>query len=147
MGIIILRDQYTFENDVGSEVEFLENDTAKYKLDVNISILYPSDSVEYNTRFKSSITQIYTISLSFYSDKEVALAQYVNATMEINGDNISSGLLSDYLNGKTVEVDLPMASNNTATFTLRCTMPSTVGNEAQNLSADFTMGITSTPKT
>jgi hypothetical protein len=142
LGAVVISDQNKFEN----EVKFSDTGTTSEALGVNLGTLYPSKSVEYSATFSSDVTQVYTVTLAFYADSEVVLANYVNATMEINGDEVSSGVLNEYLEGKIVEVDLPMTSDNNATFTLRCTMPTEVGDEAQNLSADFTMEITASPK-
>jgi hypothetical protein len=142
LGILIITDQNKFKN----EVEFSENGTTTDSLNINITDLYPTKSAEYSATFKSLYQKTYVVTLAFYSDENIELAQYLDTTMEINGKDVSSGLLSDYLNGKTIEVDLPLTENNSATFTLRCTMPSTVGDEAQSLSADFTMEITANPK-
>jgi hypothetical protein len=144
LGIIVLYEQNTFE-----EVEFKENGTTSDKLNVSIIVLYPEKSADYSAAFKSTVTQEYSISISFYPDNDdsVELAKYLNATMEINGEEIAGSTpLSDYLAGKNVVyTTLPMTSDHTAIFTLHCTMPESVGNEAQNLTADFTMEITATP--
>ncbi len=142
IGIVVLQDQKSFER----EIELSQSGVTQEKLNISLEGLYPSKSVEYSIKFGSEATNKYDVTISFNADKNIELAQYLEVNVELNGEKVSIGNLTEYLKGKTVLLNLEMNGKQAAELVLRYTMPSEVENEAQNLSADFSVEIEAKPE-
>ena len=142
IGIVVLNDQSGFEKDI----TLSENGTTKEELSVNLEGLYPGQSAEYTVHFGGKSADMYDLELSFTAGESTELAQYILLEIELNGESISSRNLNEYLGGETAELPLRIDAGGEATLVLRYSMPSEVGNEAQRLTADFTVDFTAVPR-
>lgn len=142
IGIVVLNSQSSFSK----EIELTQDGATQENLSINIEGVYPTKSVEYSVKFGSKATKSYDVELSFEQSGETDMAQYLELSIVLNGDTVESGNLQEYLSGKVVALDLAMQKSEPAVLILRYTMPSEVGNEAQNLSVDFIVNITANPE-
>ena len=142
IGSVVLNKQDGFEKDI----TLSEDGVTQEEMSINLEGIYPGKSVEYTIHFGGNAASIYDLELTFTPSENVALAQYMDVELDVNGETVSSGLLSEYLGGEAVALDLEIGEGGESTFVLRYTRPETVGNEAMNLTADFTINITATSK-
>ncbi len=139
IGSVVLNRQNSFQKDIT-----LSGDSAtQEEMKVDLSGIAPGDSVEYTVNFNGDSAQGYDLNLVFRKGSDVALAKYLDLELELNGTNIQEKSLEEYMDGEPVKLELE-GSENTLVF--RYEMPESVGNEAQEKVADFTVEIVANPK-
>ena len=140
IGIVVLNDQ----DDFGKEIELMQDGVTKENFDIGIEGLYPTKSVEYTIKFGSKTAKSYDVVLCFVSDGQTELARFLNVDIMLNGETVETGILQEYIDQKEVLLDLSVWNDRPAEVILRYTMAAEVGNEAQNLVADFKVVIEAT---
>ncbi len=104
--------------------------------------LVPGESCDYTLRFTGDAEK-YVVTLDFSElGENQTLKNYVYVSLDSDGENLYSGLLSDVLAGEelTVSVDFTDKTSKDVKVTYR--IPSETGNEVQNATADFELSIT-----
>lgn len=137
VGAIVLARQDNYDKDI----TLSEDGTVQEEMEFSLEGMYPGKSAEYSVHF-GGVAGDFELSLSFRADGDTGLAQYVDAVLELNGEKVAEGRLSELLGGEAVSLSL---SGDESVLVIRYTMPLEVGNEAQELVADFAVEIEATP--
>ncbi len=140
IGAVVLKTQSDYDKDI----TLTQDGAAAEEMEFSLEGMYPGQSAEYSIRFGGNVAKLFNLTLSFRSDGETALAGFVDAELELDGKRVKQGSLDDLLDGDAVELPLS-ARNGQSVLVVRYVMPATVGDEAQELTADFVVEIEVTP--
>lgn len=140
VGIVLGVQIQNNHNEFEKSITLTESGETKETLEINISGLYPGKRAEYTIRLGGNGS--FAVSLKFNSGNDVALAQYLNMEIELDGKLLDDGTLSEFLDGEALVFDCETNSKNPAKLVIRYTMPLDVGNEAQKTVADFKIDLT-----
>ena len=133
----------------------LSNDNGTIKLDItangvkNVEFeglgLIPGEERVYNVALRSDIPGDYALNLVFVENGEAPnpLKNYVYARMQVGEKVLCDTLLSELFEGDVVKIYSYLAKTEGCDLVITYYMPSEIGNEAENATADFVIAISS----
>lgn len=128
-------------NILNDRVNIKVDDT--YFNDFNISLdnFYPGKSKKEEIYITSKVSDSYTLELSFSCDKSSQLNEYINVNVLFNEDNVSFGLLSNYILNGTLEYKCDIYSNKKSLLLIEYSLLFDATNSIMNTSTDFLMNL------
>ena len=102
--------------------------------------MYPGKEAEYSIHIDKEAVSDFLFSLTFEASGNTDLAPYVDVALEVDGAVVSEGRLSELLLEEALGFTL-FGGKEASVLTICYTMPMEVGNEAQELTADFVLKI------
>ena len=118
----------------------LNDDGVEQELEMSANGLIPGDSREYTLNLKGQSTGDYSLNFAFVVLNDGALKDFVKVTLQC-GDKSDTYNLSDLLGGQVATLKIKTIAKQTTVVKVIYSIPSEVGNEAQNATVDFTVNL------
>ena len=118
----------------------LNDDGVEQELEMSANGLIPGDSREYTLNLKGQSTGDYLLNFEFVELNDGALKNFVKVTLQC-GDKSDTYNLSDLLGGQVATLKIKTIAKQTTVVKVIYSIPSEVGNEAQNATVDFTVNL------
>ena len=122
------------------DVTLSDTDVTQETLETSANGLIPGDSREYTLNFKGQSSGNYTLKFQFVELNDGALKDSVKVTF-VYGDKSDEYDLAYLLKGNIVTLNIKVLPKQATTLKLIYSIPLTVGNEAQNATADFVINL------
>lgn len=103
--------------------------------------LTPGAKKEYHVNLICEATGVYFIHLDYQETHDGGLKEFVKVEIELGGELIYEGGLSELLDGLVIETEGELVADDPIVATFRYEMPLEIGNEAQGTSSDFDIHI------
>jgi len=130
--------QENFERNVTLESEGVTEETFEFSaLD-----LKPGDVIEYKINLNNATEDLYEVSLVFTEEKDGGLKEYVDVELQCGNRKVSKKLKALFEDSNPVKFDCKVGSGEIPVVYVRYIMQESVGNEAQDATADFKIVLT-----
>lgn len=123
-------------------ITLTENGIVNTELKTDFGTLLPGQSSEYTLNFNCKDKGTYRFSFAYTAKEKSPLASYVTVEVKSGEESKASGNLGDLLSGETLLATYTFTETATGSLTVRYTMDSDVGDEAQGASLDFDLRLT-----
>ncbi len=120
------------------------NEETKTEMEVNLSGICPGDSTSYGIHLEARESDLFDVTMNFKKTGQDSLARFIDVTVKLDGENISTAKLTDYLDGKSIAFPTDFDGRSTVKLEIVYSMDLEVGDEAQNTAADFNVILTAT---
>ena len=130
-----------------SDEEFVKNITlndkevTKENIEFSANGLNPGETKQYTINLAGSSSGEYAFTLDFVEQQDGALKDYVDVTVWY-GEESQTFKLSELLNGRSINFRYTFDTHGKAVIKIAYSIPIEIGNEAQNVTSDFTVTIT-----
>lgn len=114
-----------------------ENETIAFE---NLALL-PGEQCEYNVELTVGSAKKYDLTLDFNETREGELKKYACAKISVSGEVIFDDLFTKLFEKRSFSLPIDLSEQDSTRINLLYYLPETVGNEAQDTAADFTLVI------
>lgn len=128
------------QNNFTKNITLSEDGIVEEEIKFSLEGMYPGKEAEYSIHIDKEGVEDFRFSLTFEASGNTDLAPYVDVALEVDGAVVSEGRLSELLLEEALGFTLS-GGKDASVLTICYTMPMEVGNEAQELTADFVLKI------
>lgn len=125
------------ENFEGS-ITATENGITETLIPVRDLVLSPGVEKEYDVNLICEASGSYFVHLDFQENHDGGMKEFVNVTVELDGEKVHEGPLTELLDdGLVIETTATLEAEDPVLITFRYAMPLDTGNEAQGTTSEF----------
>ena len=134
--VTIKNDQEKFNENIVIEGSGVTTES----LDVSLEGFYPGKSQDYTIKINCPTDGEYKFTLSFNEAADGLLKNYLDVCVFVGNEQVAQVTpLKDYLSGSVVEFTSELRAKEATIIKIQYTMPQSVGNEAKNTTANFSV--------
>ncbi len=139
LAIIICVWAFAYKQRFTDDVTIVLDQTPQTQLEVELYDMYPGASKSYEIHLKADLGKTYNLALNFQKTKACTIAQFIDVQVKLGDELIDSAKLEEYLDGKKVSFPMDFDSQTMIDIEIIYSMDDSVGDEAQNTTADFNL--------
>ncbi len=144
LGLSIGAWNYIGEQKLSEEKTVEIDGETQTEIEVNLSDFYPGVSKSFKTNLNGNKSDRFDIEIKFEKTGADTLAKFINVTIAVNGETISTSELEELLKGNSLCFSADFQDKSLISLEITYSMSIDTGDEAQNTSAEFAILINST---